>query len=254
MIVAKIFRQLIAVIAISSLTVFTAPTLAIPLVFEFTGTISNTVLIFNTEQTLYTSHPQWNGQKVTGTFTIDLSKVEKKPNLGPGYTDYSSEKDTYPYTDWIWFNITNPDGSIIDISASIPISPAPEAEGDDANTQLFHHPFVGAESSFYVLRTYSSLDPFPRNHASLSLKGIGSDGSWLTSSADYNDVIIKPEFANVENYGSVQQFNDQGVGHEYYFRVESIKRKSAHVPESSLMLMFVSSLLLIYWKRRKIFF
>lgn len=253
MVVTKIFHRLAALTLISTLSTFTAPSWAIPLIFEFTGTISDTVLISGIEQTLFTSHPQWNGQQVTGTLSMDLPALAASPYNGPGYSQYSKTNDVYPHADWMSFGVTNPDGSILDISDSIPIIPAPTSEGDDAYTHLAHQSYMHGDSGFYAQRTYNNFEPYPRNHASLSLRADGDNALWLTSSADYNDVIIKPEFANIENYGSVYQLNELGIGHEYYFRIDSLIRKPADVPEPSILLIFISSFLIIQWKRYKLF-
>lgn len=251
MIVTRIFRRIAGILSISSLVIFTAPTWAMPLTFEFTGTISNTVLIWGVEQTLATSHPQWNGLPVSGTLMIDLPALAASPLNGPGYSQYSKRSDTYPFADWMSFSIINPDGSILDISDSIPIIPPPESEGDDAYTQLAHQSYLYGDSGFYAQRTYSSIEQIPINHASLSLQATGENALWLTSSANYHDVIIKPEFANFENYGWVWQLNDLGLGHEYYFRIDSIVRKAIDVPEPPLLLMLISGLLLLQWKRHQ---
>ncbi len=253
MIITKIIHRLAALTLISTLSIFAAPSWAIPLIFEFTGTISNTVLISRIEQTLSTSHPQWNGQQVTGTLTIDLPELAASPYNGPGYSQYSKTYDAYPYANWISFSVTNPDGSILDISDSIPIIPAPEGESDDAYTHLAHQYDPYGVSSFYAQRTYSSSEPYPRNSAALSLDADGDNALWLTSSANYNDVIIKPEFANVNNYGSVYQLNELGFGYQYYFRIDSLKRKSTDVPEPSLWLAFIVGLLFIKMKRHRLF-
>lgn len=250
MILTKIFNRLAALMLVST---FTASSWAIPLTFQFTGTISDTILGSGIYQTVFTSHPQWNGEQVSGTLTLDLPELAASPFNGPGYTQYGASQDFYPRADWMSFSMTNPDGTILDISDSIPITPAPEAEGDDAYTHLAHQSYLYGDSSFYAQRTYNNFVPYPRNHAALSLRAIGENAAWLTSSADYNDVIIKPEFANLENYGYVYQLNDLGIGHEYSFRIESLERISTEVPEPSLLLIFISGLLLLQWKRNTLF-
>ncbi len=150
------------------------------------------------------------------------------------------------------FSVANPDGSILDISDSIPIIPAPEDIGDDAVTYLLHQATAYGYSGFYAQRTYNNSVPYPRNHATLSLSAEGDNALWLTSSANYNDVIIKPEFANIENYGLVYQLNELGFGHEYYFRIDSLKRKPTDVPEPSIWLAFIFGLLFIQMKRYRL--
>ena len=213
---------------------------ALPLTFEFTGTISDTVLISASYQTIFTRQPEWNGQKVSGTLVMDLPEAAASPYNGPGYTQYGKSENTYDYANWMAFTIENPDGTVLDVSDSIPIYPAPEAEGDDAYTNLAHESYLYGDSSFYAQRTYNHFVPYPRNSASISLRAIGEEASLLTSSADYANVIIKPEYANYENYGFVYQLNDQGIGYEYLFRIDSLTRVESEVPEpESLILLLV---------------
>ena len=235
--VKKLLQRVALACSVSAISV---SSWALPLTFQFTGTISDTVLISSIYQTLPTMQPEWNGQKVSGTLVMDLPEAAASPYNGPGYTQYGKSEDTYDYANWMAFTIENPDGTVLDISDSIPIFPAPEAEGDDAYTNLAHQSYLHGESSFYAQRTYNNFVPYPRNSASLSLLAVGEEASLLTSSADYADVIIKPEFANVENYGSVYQLNDQGIGYDYYFRIDSIARVTSEVPEpGTLVLMLV---------------
>lgn len=248
MILTKYLYRLAALTLVST---FTAPSWAIPLTFQFTGTISDSILGSGIYQTVFISHPQWNGEQVSGTLTLDLPEAAASPFNGPGYTQYGKSQYFYPYANWMSFSVTNPDGSVLDISDSI--TPAPELEGDDAYTHLAHKSYRYGDSGFYAQRTYNNFVPYPRNSATLSLQAIGENAAWLTSSADYNDVIIKPEFANLENYGDVYQLNDMGIGHEYSFRIDSLERISSEVPEPSILLIFISGLLLVQWKRNKIF-
>lgn len=221
---------------------------ALPLTFEFTGTISDTVLISKIDQTLFTTHPDWNGQQVTGTLTMDLPELAASPYNGPGYSQYSKNVD-YPYANWMSFLVKNPDGTFLDISNSEPVTPAPLAEGDDAYTNLAHQSYLYGDSSFYAQRSYNNHLTYPRKHASLSLRATDDNALWLTSSADYDEVMIKPEFANHDNYGYVYHYTDSGIGHEYYFRIDSLKRMEVNVPEPSTLLLLIAGLILIGLKK-----
>jgi len=247
--IKNVFRSLSLVVA----SMLTAPSWALPLVFEFTGTISDTVLISHIDQTLYTTHPEWNGQQVTGSLTMDLSKAAASPFNGPGYSQYSKNDHSHPDADWISFLVNNPDGSLLNISDYEPVTPAPEAEGNDAYTHLAHNSYLNDSSGFYAQRTYNNSLTYPQKHASLWLDAIGDNAEWLTSSADYNDVIIKPEFANWNNYGYVFYYTDPGIGYEYTFTIDSLKRMDAAVPEPSTWLLMAVALLMLYWRRHKLY-
>ncbi|MES2825667.1 MAG: PEP-CTERM sorting domain-containing protein [Pseudomonadota bacterium] len=45
----------------------------------------------------------------------------------------------------------------------------------------------------------------------------------------------------------------EDVGHEYYFRIDSLERTPVDVPEPSMLLIFISGLLLMQWKIKKLF-
>lgn len=227
----KIFNQLATLMLLSTVTV---SSWALPLIFEFAGTI---------RETSFTTHPEWIGQNVTGTLTMDLPELAGYTS--PRFSQYGKSNDTYPYANWMSFMVRNPDGTLLDISDSEPVIPAPEAEGDDAHTYLAHQSYLYGDSGFYAQRTYNNYLTYPRKHAALSLRAVGEDALWLTSSADYNDVVIKPEFASHTNYGHVNHYTDSGIGHEYSFRIDSLKRIQASVPEPSIWLLFVTGLLML---------
>jgi hypothetical protein len=232
------------------LSMFTASTWAMPITFEFTGTISDTVLISRMEQTLFTTHSDWNGQQVSGTLTMDLPELAASPYNNPSYSQYAKSRSVYPYADWMSFYVRNPDGSVLGFSNSEPVTPAPEDEGDDAYTSLGHQYANG--SRFYAQRTYNNLLTYPQKHASLSLWADGVNADWLTSNADYSDVIVKPEFANIDNYGSVYHYTDLGIGHQYYFRINSLSRIQTAVPEPGIFVLLCLGLVTVCI-RRKVF-
>ena len=224
---------------------FTTPGWASPLVFEFTGTISDTVLISGVNQTLFTTHPEWNEKRVAGRLTMDFSALAESPFNGSGYTQYSKNGITNLTADWMSFLVNNPDDTFLDISDSEPIIPAPEAESDDAYTDLSHHSYMNGSSGFYAQRSYTNTPNYPQKHASLWLAALGDNAEWLTSNVDYNTVIIKPEFANWFNYGYVRYYTELGVGYEYTFTIDSLERVDATVPEPSMWLLMIVGLLLI---------
>jgi hypothetical protein len=245
-------KKIIQLFTFTIASVSTMPGWALPLVFEFTGTISDTVLISGINQTLFTTHPEWNDQQVTGRLTMDFSGLVESPFNGPGYTQYSKNGVSNLTADWMSFLVKNPDSTLLDISDTEPVTPAPEAEGDDAYTDLSYHSYVNGSSGFYAQRSYSNSLTYPQKHASLWLAALGDNADWLTNSADYYDVIIKPEFANWFNYGYVYYYTGSGIGYEYAFTIDSLKRIDISVPEPSTMLIIVG-LLMLYIRRHKLF-
>lgn len=224
---------------------------ALPLTFEFSGTISDTVLISGFDQTLFTTHPEWNGLTVRGTLTMDFQDLPTSPHTGLGYTQHSQTED-YPHANWMSFLIESPDGSFLDVSDSEPVFPAPWLIGDDAYTELAHLSYLYSDSGFYAQRSYNNQLTYPRKHAALSLRSIGDSANLLTSSANYNDVVVRPEFADYENYGYVYHYTELGIGHEYSFKIDSLKRTLANVPEPSTWWLFISGFVFILLKRRQL--
>lgn len=78
---------------------------------------------------------------------------------------------------------------------------------------------------------------------------MGDNADKLTNGADYNNAIIRPEFANVNNWAQVAQFNETGFGYDYYFTITSLKRIEVEVPEPSSLLILISGLLLILLRK-----
>jgi hypothetical protein len=248
-------RRFFYYFCITFLLATSTSTSALPLIFQFTGKISDTVLISGIDQTLYTTHPEWNGKVVTGQLIFsDLSEFATDGYNGPFYSRYSKSNDFYPYANWMSFIINNPDGTVLDISDSVPVVPVPLSEGDDAYTEISDTNHWEGDTTFYAQRSYSNSSTYPQKHASLYLRAINENAQWLTENANYNEVIVRPEFANFFNYGAVYYYTDIGVGHEYYFKIESIERLQATVTEPSTFLIFVASLLLITLKNSRIMF
>jgi len=225
------------------------PGWAMPIMFEFTGTVSDSVLISRRYQTIYTTVPEWNGLQVTGRVVMELPELGASPDNRPSHSIYGQRYPEFPYSDWMTFMVTNPDGSLVEVPGSTPATPVPEAEGNDAYTQLSHLSYINGLSSFYATRSYTNSLTYPQKTASISLSAEGDNANWLTSSADFYNVEVNPEFANVDNYGHIYNYSNLGVGHEYTFKIDSLKRVDAKVPEPSLWLLALTGLLLIGWRR-----
>lgn len=222
---------------------------AVPLTFEVSGTISDKILSSSNYETVPLSHPEWNGLEVTGTLSLDLERLAINHQTTFEVTLHNKEDEPNRRADWMSFEITNPDGSNILISDSTPIYPDPDSypPANDASTFLTH--YVN-DSAFYVSRDYSAfLEPYPRNYFYIALLAMGGNADKLTTGADYYNAMIYPEFANINNWAHVAQFNEAGVGHEYYFTITSLKRIEVEVSEPCSLLILMSGLLLILLRK-----
>lgn len=226
------------------------PGWAMPIMFEFTGTVSDSVLISRRYQTIYTNVPEWSGLQVTGSVVMELPELAASPNNSPSHSIYG-QREEFPYADWMTFRLTHPDGSLFEVPGSTPATPVPEGIGNDAYTQLSHLSYINGASSFYATRSYNNSLTYPQKSISISLTAVGGNANWLTNNADFYNVEVNPEFANFENYGSVSDYSGLGVGHKYTFTIDSLKRVNARVPEPSLWLLALTGLLLIGWRRYK---
>lgn len=222
---------------------------AVPLKFEISGTISDKILSSSNYETVSLSHPEWKGLEVTGILSLDLERLSLNHQTAPEVTLHNKEDEPNRRADWMSFEITNPDGSYILISDSTPIYPNPNSypPANDASTFLTH--YVN-DSAFYASRDYSAfLEPYPRNYLYIALLAMGENASKLTDGADYYTSHIYPEFANVNNWAQVAQFNEMGVGFDYYFTINSIKRMDVEVSEPSPLLILLLGLLLILLRK-----
>ncbi|RYE32458.1 MAG: hypothetical protein EOP48_31055 [Sphingobacteriales bacterium] len=228
-----------------------------PILFEFTGTVTDSVIdaVFGELVTEPLEHPEWVGQQVFGTVTMDLE----------GQWEYFDDDDPYKIfkshgsvadSNWMQVKLRNPDGTYFDSSLatygpSIPFDPLPNT----AYAQLTHMsnftPGVPS-SNFQVVRRYHDSESFRRyNYIELTLSGNGDNAHLLTNSKNYEDAIIKPEFANVRNFGAVKQSNRTLTSPNYYFNIDSFTRISTNVPEPSAPLLLFSGLLIVLVKRYK---
>jgi hypothetical protein len=223
------------------------PTCALPITFEFTGTINVPILGNGVwEDPTYTTHPEWTGNVVSGNVTFRLDEVLPSWFNNPQYSQYSGE-----YAGWMTFNVIQPDGTILDIPGSAAPIPTPRLEGNDAYTELAYLSDLTPDSGFYAQRTLSNSLTYPQQHMSLALRSVGEGSELLTSSANYSDVIIQPQFANHTNAGYVYYYTAPNEGYEYTFRIDSLNRIT-NVPEPkslTLVLLAIGSLAIARLRR-----
>lgn len=205
--------------------VATKPAWSQPLTFEFSGTISDLVLITGTWQHLPTNRADWNGTSVTGRITMSLDEAVASSFNSPQFSQYATTS-AHPYADWLKFSVVNPDGSLVTVADASSPSPLPMAEGNDALTYLVDN---DREGGFYAQRTFDNGRSYPRQSISLWLSGLGDDGALLTSSADYRNVVIDPRYATRTNYGYLRSFSAAGE-YQYAFTINSLKRVMATIP------------------------
>ncbi|MES2826329.1 MAG: hypothetical protein V4732_22235 [Pseudomonadota bacterium] len=211
------------------LLLISRPSWALPITFEFTGTInvpilSNGIWIEPT----YTTHPEWSGNLVRGSVVFRLDEASPSWLNNTNFSQYSGE-----YPGWMTFNITQPDSTILDIPGSAAPIPTPILEGNDAYADLHYlwEPwYENPYSRFYAQRTLDNKLTYPQLSMSLELSSLGESAASLISSANYNEVMIQPQFANHGNIGYVSYYTAPNEGYEYTFRIDSLNRVT-DVPE-----------------------
>lgn len=230
---------------ISSLLLMVASSIqAIPIKFEFTGTVTNKVLSYGEIIDVPLNARKWRGKTVTGEMIIDIEGLETNPDQSPEQVYYSSWYGNNA-SDWLSFTLTNPDGSTYSFPGGY--DPLPEVDVDGSDAYLVDSFYNGTQ--FYVGRNYSNSRSVPRQGLSLRMQAQGENAKQAITSMDFNTVEFHPEFANWENYGIVEYHHDDGKKFNYYFNINSIKRVSVPEPASWLMILGGFIGLLVYRQR-----
>lgn len=240
-----------------------APTLARAevLTFQFTGRITDTVLQSGLQQASTPAPDSWLGQLISGSIRMDLTTMEPRL-LEPGYSQVSKTFDR-PFSQWLTVTVKQPDGSALVIPSGpvldLHVDPAYCGECDDAYSHLANawvsspNPGELAQDSFYVQRTMiDGLEPFPRQHFQLAVRGVGPEGDGLVDSADYRQAHFDLSHANWDNHGYVEDFPSAGHHSSYAFTVLSLSSQVAAVPEPSVYaLAGAGALVLLLAARRR---
>ena len=228
-------------VRIVAITFFIAPiasfTNATPLVFNFTGTVSDQYLDEFMHDTPL-SVPEWKGKSVSGSFIVDLNAVTPAAQYDY-YTWYSTYDPTGAATEWLKFIVTNPDESTL----TFPVG-EPKTEGNSYFAGAVMNGDPWDISSFFNVARWTD---YYENRVELNLGAIGPNSSLIYSSYDFNTIEFHPEFANEVNRGLVKYKNEFGEKIEYSFLINSITRVKSEVPESGsliLMLLGLSGLIL----------
>jgi hypothetical protein len=235
---------------------------ATPLIFDFTGTVTDSIFDtrFGNNVTTVTRHPEWNGQQVTGVITLELEGQWKFADEDDPYTIFKSDGSVAD-SEWMQVKLRNPDGTYFDsphatYGSSTPFNPLPNS----AYTQLTHLIEIDASAPVsnvgFSRRYHNSNSPRPYNYIDLTLIGNGDNAHSLMNSKEYENVVFNPEFANVTNYGAVYQSSHTPTDPDYYFIIDSLSRRGTDVPTPSAPLLLISGLfivlLIIFFKRYEV--
>lgn len=240
------FLKTVRIIAITLfITSIASLTNATPIVFNFTGTVSDKYLDEHMQDAPL-SIPEWKGKNISGSFTLDVNAVTPTI-LRDDFSQYITFDRTGITTQWMKFTVTNPDGSTLTFPTG---EPKKDGEGSySASVQLTGDPLDPLEV-FQYFNIIKSND-YDEDRIELSLGSIGQDLNLIFSSTDLNIVEFYPEYTNEINKGIVKFKNEIGEKMEYYFLISSLTRIKSEVPESgSLILMLLGFFGLILNRRR----
>ncbi len=235
----RIIQHVLATLAF--LTVNTS-TWAAPILFEFTGTVTDQVLSSGRSGSISLNRPEWNGKTITGTMSMDVEGLATNPNQSPEQVHYTSGDYGNP-ADWLSFSWINPDGSAYTIPGGF--DPLPNYQVDGSSAYLTDSVLNGTQ--FYAGRAFSNLRPQSTQSFSLRLQARGPNDSLAISSMNFDTVAFLPEFANYENYGIVRYGHPDGTRLDYHFTINSITR----VPEPSGLLLILCGLVGLFLAHRR---
>lgn len=251
----------LVVFAVASVLCAPLPALSTVVTFSFTGTIADQILQSGFLQSEPIAGDQsWLGQTVSGLISLDLGAAHQGLHTST-YNQYSKTQD-FPDATWANVEVHNPDGSTIHIPSGVAPSPFPQAEGEDAYTEIqngdldFGGVSTGAQDTWYMQRTRSNSVSYPQERFSLSLRDIGQ--SDLVDGVDYATVHVNPSLADWDNVGRVSYYQGAGNGYAYSFLVNSLQVASVTggpvmpVPEPLDYLFWSAGGIagLIAWRRR----
>lgn len=206
---------------------------ATPIVFNFTGTISDEILSYGQLSKTWKSIPKWNGKTVTGSVTLDLDGLLPE-DTSADQTYYTTNSNGTNEAQWLSFIINNPDGTSYTLPDRTDVLPLPKVNGSTA--YLIYDPVYNS-SSLYIGRVYVGQYPKnqPRQDMFLRLGNNGDDAANLFNTTDFNTVEFDPTFATLENYGGIQYLKDNGKMMAYSFKINSLTRVKSQVPEPSIL-------------------
>lgn len=233
----KIIRHVLLTLTFATISLLTN---ASPLVFNFTGTVSDQYLDELMHDTPL-SIPEWNGKNISGSFTMDLDATEPAAQFDY-FTWYSTYDPAGVATRWLKFTVTHPDGSTSLFPAEDPTGPA----YTNFSTTVINGDPDNISSFFDVVRLIAYTEGNDYG-VEMSLGAHGENSSLIYSSYDFNTIEFHPEFANEVNRALVKYDNELGEKIEYNFLITSITRVKSEVPESgnlALMLLGIAGLIL----------
>lgn len=231
------------VLSILILTTISSVTAATPIIFNFTGTVTDQILDGGGMLDTWASISKWNGKSISGSFTMNLDDVTPVAQ-NHEQIFYLTEASNDNSRQWLEFVINNPDGT----SYSIPTStdPLPVVDSNYSAANLVSNENF---SILYIAREFQnkSFKNPPLQEIMLRLATFGEGSDQLYSSLDFNTVEFHPELATYQNYGLVNYLKDNGKKMEYFFTIDTLTRIEHNVPESGilgLMLLGLASLVL----------
>lgn len=224
-IAVKHFLSGLILITISSVVAAT------PIVFNFTGTVTDQVLDGGGMSKKWASISKWNGKSISGSFTMSLENVTPIIQNNE-QTYYLTEASNDNSRQWLEFVINNPDGT----SYSIPTStdPLPVVDLNYSAATLLSNE---NSSIFYIAREFQnkSFKNPPLQEIMLRLGSFWEGSSQLYSSLDFSTVEFRPELATHQNYGLVNYLKDNGKKMEYFFTIDTLTRVEHNVPEPGIL-------------------
>jgi hypothetical protein len=219
------------------LLIFTLPfaqAKATPVTFSFTGTITQALYEHVQSGAPSQVHAEWLGKPISGDVSIDLELAREEQTHDSSRKAFANDPAKgVSAADWVKFSLMMPDGTTWSLPGSVPPSAVYYSLLDLDLPELHHD-----ESTFYLLHGLETF-LYPSLLVQLVLSADGSNSHHLLNGLDLNNLVVQPQFANLNSSGSIVYYVAPDDTRSYTFTIDSFTRATSHVPDPDGLLLAI---------------